>query len=172
MMTGEGKTLAAVAPAYLNALAGKGAHVVTVNEYLARRDAVWMGQIYRALGLTVASIVPNAAYLYDPNGRLRKKPTRRPRTKEARHRRAVFWSSRNSCVPCRGARRIGRTSPTARTTSSALIIFATTWSTGLEDRVQREHYFAIIDEVDSILIDEARTPLIIAAPDAASSDFL
>ena len=58
MMTGEGKTLAAVAPAYLNALAGKGVHVVTVNEYLARRDAVWMGQVYRALGLTVGCIVP------------------------------------------------------------------------------------------------------------------
>jgi preprotein translocase subunit SecA len=67
MMTGEGKTLAAVAPAYLNALAGKGVHVVTVNEYLARRDAVWMGQIYRALGLSVACLVPNTAYLYDPD---------------------------------------------------------------------------------------------------------
>jgi len=66
MMTGEGKTLAAVAPAYLNALEGKGVHVVTVNEYLARRDAVWMGQIYRALGLSVACLVPNAAFIYDP----------------------------------------------------------------------------------------------------------
>jgi len=66
MMTGEGKTLAAVAPAYLNALTGKGVHVVTVNEYLARRDAVWMGQIYRALGMTVACLVPNGAFLYDP----------------------------------------------------------------------------------------------------------
>ncbi len=66
MMTGEGKTLAGVAPAYLNALAGDGVHVVTVNEYLSRRDAVWMGKIYRLLGLTVGSIVPGAAYLYDP----------------------------------------------------------------------------------------------------------
>src|SRR5579864_5075357 len=66
MMTGEGKTLAAVAPAYLNALKGSGVHVVTVNEYLARRDAVWMGQVYRALGLSVACLVPNAAFLYDP----------------------------------------------------------------------------------------------------------
>src|SRR3990167_9544662 len=66
MMTGEGKTLAAVAPAYLNALEGKGVHVVTVNEYLARRDAVWMGQIYRALGMSVACLVPNTAFLYDP----------------------------------------------------------------------------------------------------------
>jgi len=65
-MTGEGKTLSAVAPSYLNALHGKGAHVVTVNEYLARRDAVWMGQVYKALGLTVACLVPNAAYMYDP----------------------------------------------------------------------------------------------------------
>src|SRR5258708_5894770 len=70
MMTGEGKTLAAVAPTYLNALTGKGAHVVTVNEYLARRDAVWMGQIYRALGLTVGCIVPNGAFLYDPEWKI------------------------------------------------------------------------------------------------------
>src|SRR3989344_5451503 len=67
MMTGEGKTLTAVLSAYLNALTGKGVHVVTVNEYLARRDAVWMGQIYRALGLSVACLVPNAAFLYDPD---------------------------------------------------------------------------------------------------------
>ncbi|MEK7193402.1 MAG: preprotein translocase subunit SecA [Patescibacteria group bacterium] len=66
MMTGEGKTLTAVLPAYLNALTGEGVHVVTVNEYLARRDVAWMGQIYRALGLSVACLVPNAAYLYDP----------------------------------------------------------------------------------------------------------
>ncbi|MBI2034009.1 MAG: preprotein translocase subunit SecA, partial [Candidatus Liptonbacteria bacterium] len=66
MVTGEGKTLAAVAPAYLNSLSGKGAHVVTVNEYLARRDAVWMGQIYHALGMSVGCLVPNAAYVYDP----------------------------------------------------------------------------------------------------------
>ena len=70
MMTGEGKTLAAVAPTYLNALAGKGAHVVTVNEYLARRDAVWMGQIYRALGLTVACIVPRRRIHYDPEWKI------------------------------------------------------------------------------------------------------
>ncbi len=70
MVTGEGKTLAAVAPAYLNALSGNGTHVVTVNEYLARRDAVWMGQIYRALGLTVACLVPNAAFMYDPEWKI------------------------------------------------------------------------------------------------------
>ena len=70
MMTGEGKTLAAVAPTYLNALSGKGAHVVTVNEYLARRDAVWMGRIYRALGLSVACIVPGEAFLYDPEWKI------------------------------------------------------------------------------------------------------
>src|SRR3989338_10793753 len=66
MMTGEGKTLAAVAPVYARALEGKGSHVVTVNEYLARRDAVWMGQIYRALGMSVSCLVPNSAYMYDP----------------------------------------------------------------------------------------------------------
>lgn len=66
MLTGEGKTLAATAPAYLNALAGKGAHVITVNDYLARRDTVWMGQIYNLLGLKTTCLVHNGAYLYDP----------------------------------------------------------------------------------------------------------
>src|SRR3989344_363296 len=70
MSTGEGKTLSAVAPVYLNALAGKGAHVVTVNEYLARRDVVWMGQVYRMLGLAVSCIVPGAAFLYDPEWKI------------------------------------------------------------------------------------------------------
>ena len=66
MKTGEGKTLAAVMPAYLNALTGKGAHIITVNDYLARRDAVWMGQIYHALGLSVGCLTHEAALLYDP----------------------------------------------------------------------------------------------------------
>src|SRR3990167_1349657 len=70
MMTGEGKTLAATAPTYLNALSGKGAHIVTVNDYLAKRDTAWMGQIYYALGLSVACLVHDAAYMYDPDWKL------------------------------------------------------------------------------------------------------
>ena len=70
MVTGEGKTLAATAPVYLNALAGKGVHVITVNDYLAKRDAVWMGEIYHALGVSVGCLVHDAAYIYDPEWRL------------------------------------------------------------------------------------------------------
>ena len=72
MLTGEGKTLASTAPVYLNALAGKGAHVITVNEYLAKRDTVWMGQVYDLLGLKVACLVHEGAYLYDPNWHISK----------------------------------------------------------------------------------------------------
>ena len=127
MKTGEGKTLVATLPAYLNALAGGGVHLVTVNDYLARRDAEWMGQIYR---------LPRA------RGRRGHPRDRRLRGEAA------------------GVR--GRTSPTAPTTSSASTTCATTWPCAREDQVQRGHAFAIVDEVDSILIDEARTPLIIS----------
>ena len=125
MRTGEGKTLAATLPAYLNALPGKGVHVVTVNDYLARRDAEWMGRIYHALGLETGVIVPQmgegererayaADVVYGTNSEL------------------GFDYLRNNMVPRR------------------------------EGRVQRELHYAIVDEVDSILIDEARTPLIIS----------
>ncbi len=176
MMTGEGKTLAAVAPAYLNALEGKGVHVVTVNEYLARRDAVWMGQIYRALGLSVACLVPNAAFLYDP---LYKAPEEGK--KNEIHESALLDKERdqtgNFLVQQEFLRPISR-----REAYQADITYGTNHEFGfdylrdnlvyrIEEEVQNGHHFAIIDEVDSILIDEARTPLIIAAPDAQSSDF-
>ena len=169
MMTGEGKTLAAVAPTYLNALAGKGVHVVTVNEYLARRDAVWMGQIYRALGLTVACIVPGAAFMYDPEWKI-------PEDAEKLAEKEVdttgsFLVQQDFLRPI-----------TRREAYAADITYGTNHEFGfdylrdnlaysIEGQVQRGHYYAIIDEVDSILIDEARTPLIIAAPDSQSSDF-
>lgn len=169
MMTGEGKTLAAVAPVYLNALTGKGAHVVTVNEYLARRDAIWMGQIYRALGLTVACIVPNAAFMYDPEWKI-------PKDAEKLAEKAVDETG-SFLVQQDFLRPISR-----REAYAADVTYGTNHEFGfdylrdnlayrVEDQVQREHHFAVIDEVDSILIDEARTPLIIAAPDAQSSDF-
>ncbi|HVN26675.1 MAG TPA: preprotein translocase subunit SecA [Candidatus Paceibacterota bacterium] len=169
MMTGEGKTLAAVAPTYLNALAGKGAHVVTVNEYLARRDAVWMGQVYRALGLTVACIVPGAAFAYDPSWKI-------PEDAEALAEKEVDTTG-SFLVQQDFLRPISR-----REAYQADITYGTNHEFGfdylrdnlaydLEGQVQRGHHFAIIDEVDSILIDEARTPLIIAAPDSQSSDF-
>ncbi len=174
MMTGEGKTLAAVAPAYLNALEGKGVHVVTVNEYLARRDAVWMGQIYRALGLSVACLVPSAAFLYDP---LYKAPEEGNNSRES----VLLDKERDTTgsflVQQEFLRPVSR-----REAYQADVTYGTNHEFGfdylrdnlvyrLEDEAQRGHHFAIIDEVDSILIDEARTPLIIAAPDEQSSDF-
>ena len=179
MMTGEGKTLAAVAPAYLNALAGKGVHIVTVNEYLARRDAVWMGRIYRALGLTVACIVPNGAYLYDPLYKAPEegntKASQNPQESKLLEKEEDTTGS--FAVQQEFLRPISR-----REAYLADVTYGTNHEFGfdylrdnlayqLEGQVQRGHAYAIIDEVDSILIDEARTPLIIAAPDAQSSDF-
>jgi preprotein translocase subunit SecA len=169
MMTGEGKTLAGVAPAYLNALSGNGVHIVTVNEYLSRRDAVWMGKIYRLLGLTVGSIIPGAAFVYDPEWEI-------PKADEAMEEKKVEITG-SFLVQQEFLRPVSR-----REAYAADITYGTNHEFGFdylrdnliyraEDRVQRGHNFAIIDEVDSILIDEARTPLIIAAPDAQSSDF-
>ena len=169
MMTGEGKTLAAVAPTYLNALGGKGVHVVTVNEYLARRDAVWMGQVYRALGLTVACIVPAGAYAYDPEWKV-------PKDAEKLVEKEVETTG-SFAVQQEFLRPVTR-----REAYHADVTYGTNQEFGfdylrdnlaqrIEDQSQRGHHFAIIDEVDSILIDEARTPLIIAAPDSQSSDF-
>lgn len=152
MKTGEGKTLVATLPVYLNALSGKGVHVVTVNDYLARRDAGWMGQIYRALGLTTAVIIPDQSFMYDPN--YRDEEQRDHRFKHLR--------------PC-----------SRQEAYAADITYGTNNEFGfdfLRDNMvrevsqlrQRELNFAIVDEVDSILIDEARTPLIISAPSATS----
>lgn len=133
MRTGEGKTLVATLPAYLNALTGKGVHIVTVNDYLARRDSEWMGKVYRFLGLTVGLIVHglnndqrrasyNADITYGTNNEF------------------GFDYLRDNMV------------------------------TYKEQRVQRSHYYSIVDEVDSILVDEARTPLIISGPGEKSTD--
>src|SRR5207302_7798766 len=133
MKTGEGKTLVATLPAYLNALAGRGVHIVTVNDYLARRDAEWMGPIYRALGLTVGVIVHDlddtqrrAAYAAD-----------------------ITYGTNNEF---------------------GFDYLRDNMKYDLVDCVQRGHQFAIVDEVDSILIDEARTPLIISGPAEESTD--
>ncbi|MFV2022013.1 preprotein translocase subunit SecA [Micromonospora sp. LOL_023] len=127
MKTGEGKTLTSVLPAYLNALSGKGVHIVTVNDYLAERDAAWMGQVHEFLGLTVGVILPN-----------------RP---SADH---------------RAAYQADITYGTNNEFGFDYLRDNMAWSK--DDLVQRGHNFAIVDEVDSILIDEARTPLIISGP--------
>jgi preprotein translocase subunit SecA len=165
MMTGEGKTLAATLPAYLNGLTGLGVHVVTVNDYLAKRDAVWMGQIYHALGLTVSCLLHDAAYRYDPMF---------DADPEADKERDMFG---NFKVVEKFLRPITR-----REAYECDITYGTNHDFGFDflrdnlsprtaDCVQRDYAFAIIDEVDSILIDEARTPLIIAAPDTQASEF-
>ncbi|HEY6022535.1 MAG TPA: preprotein translocase subunit SecA [Candidatus Paceibacterota bacterium] len=161
MRTGEGKTLVATLPAYLNGLMGKGVHVVTVNDYLARRDAVWMGQVYHALGMSVGIINSDGSYRYDPSHK-------ESQTEEAESSYKVVHEFLR---------------PTARKEAyDADITYGTNSEFGfdyLRDNIaynanelrQRGHYFAIVDEIDSILIDEARTPLIISAPAAESEDW-
>ncbi|MEK7514328.1 MAG: preprotein translocase subunit SecA [Patescibacteria group bacterium] len=159
MKTGEGKTLVATLPAYLNALNGKGVHVVTVNDYLSRRDAVWMGQIYNALGLSVGVINHEASFLYDPEHQEKD---------ETRDIVGAFKVVQEFLRPC--------TRPEAY---GADITYGTNNEFGfdyLRDNLevesarlrQRDYHYAIVDEIDSILIDEARTPLIISAPTAES----
>ncbi len=162
MKTGEGKTLVATLPAYLNALSGKGVHIVTVNDYLSMRDATWMGQIYDALGLSVGVINHEASYLYDP--------AHVEKDKE-----------RDDTGSFRVVHEFMRPS-SRREAYAADITYGTNHEFGFdylrdnlviapEQIVQREHHYAIVDEIDSILIDEARTPLIISEP-AAESDEL
>ena len=162
MKTGEGKTLVATLAAYLNAISGAGVHVVTVNDYLSRRDAVWMGQIYNALGLTTGCIGHEASYLYDSSH------TDKSEDKE----RDIEGSFK---IIHEFLRPVGR-----REAYLADITYGTNNEYGfdyLRDNMAYEelqmsqakgHNFAIVDEVDSLLIDEARTPLIISAPDEDS----
>ncbi|MBI2623617.1 MAG: preprotein translocase subunit SecA [Candidatus Liptonbacteria bacterium] len=189
MMTGEGKTLAAVAPAYLNALAGPpaggGVHVVTVNEYLARRDAVWMGQIYRALGLSVACLVPNAAYLYDPSYTQINADEKSAQIRADNPRESALLDKERDTTGSFMVQQEFLKPISRREAYLADITYGTNHefgfdylrdnlAYGLTQQVQTArggHAYAIIDEVDSILIDEARTPLIIAAPDTESSEF-
>ncbi len=161
MRTGEGKTLVGTLPAYLNALLGDGVHVVTVNDYLARRDAVWMGQVYDRLGLTVGIINANASYMYDPN---------HIEKDEERDEKGSYKVVYDFLRPC-----------SRKEAYAADITYGTNSEYGfdyLRDNIefekdnlrQRGHAYAIIDEIDSILIDEARTPLIISAPAAESEN--
>lgn len=133
MKTGEGKTLMATFPAYLNALAGKGVHVVTVNDYLAKRDAEWMGKVYGILGMTTGVVYP-----YQPDDE-----------KKAAYRCDITYATNNEL---------------------GFDYLRDNMKGSVEDMAQRGHFFAIVDEVDSILIDEARTPLIISGPSQDRSE--
>lgn len=162
MRTGEGKTLVATLPAYLNALTGRGVHVITVNDYLARRDAVWMGQIYHTLGVSVGVINHEASFIYDPTHTS-------PSDDEVRDEVGGFKVVHEFLRPVsRGeAYRADITYGTNNEFGFDYLRDNLAYSKNdLRQRAPSEggHYFAIIDEVDSILIDEARTPLIISGP--------
>jgi len=151
MKTGEGKTFLPTLSAALNAIAGHGVHIVTVNDYLARRDPQWMGPVFHFLGLTVGMITHDASYVFEPG------------------------------FPTNDERLINLRPVTRREAYAADITYGTNNEFGfdylrdnmvleLEERVQRERYFGIVDEVDNILIDEARTPLIISGQAEESAD--
>lgn len=163
MRTGEGKTLVGTLPAALNALTGRGVHVVTVNDYLSRRDAVWMGQVYAALGLSVGVINQGNSYLYDVTHT-------EAEDDAARDAEGSYKVHYEFLRPC-----------TRQEAYAADITYGTNNEFGfdyLRDNIefdqekirQHDHAFAIVDEIDSILIDEARTPLIISAPAAQSEN--
>ncbi|MGM0675904.1 MAG: preprotein translocase subunit SecA [Pseudomonadota bacterium] len=158
MRTGEGKTLVATLAAYLNALPARGVHVITVNDYLARRDAAWMGRVYHALGLSVGVInasggkgVDSASYLFDPDfpGNDEAPLHLRPVTRREAYAADITYGTNNEY---------------------GFDYLRDNMAFRAEDRVQRDLAYAIVDEVDSILIDEARTPLIISGPTSENSD--
>ncbi|MAG29024.1 preprotein translocase subunit SecA [bacterium] len=162
MRTGEGKTMMATLAVYLNALSGKGVHVVTVNDYLARRDAVWMGKIYDFLGLSIGTIQHEKSYIYDAGV---KAATDKDQEQDSEASSPLVEIDYDHLRPAE-----------RRQAYEADITYGTNNEFGFDylrdnmvadadQMVQRDFNFAIVDEVDSILIDEARTPLIISAPD-------
>lgn len=165
MKTGEGKTLTSTLAIYLNALAGQGVHVVTVNDYLARRDCAWMGQIFNFLGLTLSCIQnERVSYIYDSTVTVDKADNQAESSK-------IFKVDMDHLRPV----------PERRQAYDCDIIYGTNNEFGfdylrdnmvqtLAEKAQRDLFYAIVDEVDSILIDEARTPLIISSPDAQSTE--
>jgi preprotein translocase subunit SecA len=171
MRTGEGKTLVATLAVYANALAGKGVHVVTVNDYLSRRDAVWMGQVYAFLGLSVGILNHDASFLYDPLHKSAPAEAKEgdPLDRE-RDQTGSFKVVHEFLRPC-----------SRKDAYQADVTYGTNSELGfdylrdnLEYRTdairQRPFHYAVVDEIDSILIDEARTPLIISAPSRDSGE--
>src|SRR5262245_44995756 len=151
MATGEGKSLVATLPAVLNGLTGRGVHIVTVNDYLARRDTQWMGPLYHLLGLSVGVIQHEASFLYDPAqpGSDARFQSLRPCTRSEAYRADITYGTNNEF---------------------GFDYLRDNMRLGLDELSQRELHYAIVDEVDSILIDEARTPLIISGPAEESTD--
>jgi len=153
MKTGEGKTHTAIAAAYLNALGGKGVHIITVNDYLAKRDCNWMGAIYHFLEIRTACIIHDASYIYEPkvideDEVSVEMENLHPATRREAYQADITYGTNNEF---------------------GFDYLRDNMVQSLNQMTQREHNFAIVDEVDSILIDEARTPLIISAPDTEST---
>lgn len=162
MRTGEGKTLTATLPVYLNALTGLGVHVVTVNDYLSKRDAVWMGQVYDMLGLTTSVLNHQSSFVYDKEYVSEVKDLSQDEHAYKVDTDSLRAVSRKEAYAC---------DITYGTNNEFGFDFLKdNIGYSLNDIVQRNHYFAIVDEIDSILIDEARTPLIISAPTKNTSD--
>ncbi|HET7685687.1 MAG TPA: preprotein translocase subunit SecA [Candidatus Limnocylindria bacterium] len=151
MKTGEGKTFVAPLAAYLNALVGRGVHVVTVNDYLAKRDAQWIGQVFHRLGMTVGSIQHDAAYRFDPDFPATDERLQdlRPVSRQEAYAADVTYGTNNEF---------------------GFDYLRDNLVVDLAQRAQRGHFFAIVDEVDNILIDEARTPLIISGQAEESAE--
>ena len=152
MKTGEGKTFVAPLAAYLNALTGRGVHVVTVNDYLAKRDAQWIGSVFHRLGMSVGSIQHDAAFVVDPD------LSRRP------------MSGCATCDRCTRAEAYAADVTYGTNNEFGFDYLRDNLVIDLPERVQRGLFFAIVDEVDNILIDEARTPLIISGAAEESAD--
>lgn len=167
MKTGEGKTLAATLAAYLRALEGKGVHIVTVNDYLAKRDTIWMGQIYHFLGLKVSCIINNASFLYDPQYQSEKVKA----VEEERDQLGGFKIYEAYLRPISRKEAYEADITYGTNTEFGFDYLRDNLVYDLSQRVARPYYYAIIDEVDSILIDEARTPLIISVPDEDAARF-
>ncbi|NQU77534.1 preprotein translocase subunit SecA [Candidatus Falkowbacteria bacterium] len=181
MRTGEGKTLTSTLPMYLNALSGAGAHLVTVNDYLAKRDTVWMGQIYDALGLSISSIQHDAAFVYDTeykkeSDELDKQRDGTPAEAPSSSRGAKVGEKGSFEVveeflrPCTRAEAYGADITYGTNNEFGFDYLRDNLVHNIKDKAQRDFNYAIVDEVDSILIDEARTPLIISGPAEESAD--
>jgi len=151
MKTGEGKTLVATLAVYLNALDGRGVHVVTVNDYLAKRDARWMGPLYHFLGLSLGIIQHDSSFIYDPSYHAEESRLQhlRPVERKDAYNADILYGTNNEF---------------------GFDYLRDNMKYHINDYVQRELNYAIVDEVDSILIDEARTPLIISGPSEESTD--
>ncbi|WP_297883290.1 preprotein translocase subunit SecA, partial [uncultured Campylobacter sp.] len=148
MKTGEGKTLVATAPVYLNALTGRGVHMVTVNDYLAQLHGGWMGQLYHALGMSTGVIINDASFIYDPE-----------------YENTDHYDKRMSHLkPCSRKEAYDADITYGTNNEFGFDYLRDNMKFSADEKVQRGHHFVIVDEVDSILIDEARTPLIISGP--------